>query len=434
MVYTTRAMIHLVKNFAKRLILRSQEYTGTDNIYVARGGFWLSLGFSFNTLVSLGMVIAFANLLPKETYGTYKYILSVGSLFGFLTLTGMNTAVTRMVAKGHAGVFPYSVRLQLRWNMLYLVAGLAVSTYYALHANWLLAGGIGLLALTFPFSAAMNTYGAYLSGKRDFRRATAYGILTNLSQSACIFTALLLFPSVLTLIIAYSLGLLVPMVWFCVRLMRSVREKVTPEDATDLKRYAGHLSLMNVISTIDSYLDKILLFQHVGAVQLATYSIALAAPERIRGYMKNLGGMLMPRLAERSIQEIRRSYYTRIGQSLLIGAAGAGLYWITAPLFFSYILPQYKDALPFSRMLGLVNIFIISASYQGGIFHAQRMVRTLYYSSIGAHSVRILLYLILTPLYGIWGLVVATLSTHVLGTIYNIILWEYEVRKMTAEK
>src|SRR5688572_20479176 len=85
----------------KRLLLWSQAYTRTDMLYLARGGFWTVLNFVVAGSVSIALAVAFANLLPKETYGTYRYVLSIANAFGFLALTGMNAAVTRSVARGH---------------------------------------------------------------------------------------------------------------------------------------------------------------------------------------------------------------------------------------------------------------------------------------------------------------------------------------------
>src|SRR3989344_4903049 len=112
-------------------VLRGLEkYTKADMVYLAKGGFWITFGQSFSTLLSLVLIIAFANLLPKETYGTYRYILSLASIFNVFTLTGMNSAVARAVAIGHEGALRTSVKYQLKWNLLMLVAFFTLGGYY----------------------------------------------------------------------------------------------------------------------------------------------------------------------------------------------------------------------------------------------------------------------------------------------------------------
>ena len=89
----------------KELLLRSEKYTKTDMLYLARGGFWLTLGQGLGIIAGLLLVIGFANLLPKEVYGNYKFILSLGGIIGAFTLTGMSIAVTQAVARGFEGNF-----------------------------------------------------------------------------------------------------------------------------------------------------------------------------------------------------------------------------------------------------------------------------------------------------------------------------------------
>ena len=73
-------MIKKIKEKIYNLLRWSEKYTKTDMVYLAHGGFWLSFGQIISSLSSFLLAIAFANLLPKETYGNYKYILSIASI------------------------------------------------------------------------------------------------------------------------------------------------------------------------------------------------------------------------------------------------------------------------------------------------------------------------------------------------------------------
>ena len=77
------------------LLRASERYTKTDMVYVTTSGFWLILGQSVSAVATLGLAIAFANLLDQELYGNYKYALAVASVMGTLTLTGFTSAVMR---------------------------------------------------------------------------------------------------------------------------------------------------------------------------------------------------------------------------------------------------------------------------------------------------------------------------------------------------
>src|SRR5689334_12787395 len=73
---------------AERLLRWSERYMKTDMVYLAKGSFWLTLGQVAASASGLLLVIGFANLLPKEVYGTYKLILSLAGIIASFSLTG----------------------------------------------------------------------------------------------------------------------------------------------------------------------------------------------------------------------------------------------------------------------------------------------------------------------------------------------------------
>src|SRR6185437_109382 len=95
------------------LLRWSERYTKTDMVYLASGTFWSN--FSAATVVILGFLASlfFARFMTKDQYGTYQYVLAIAGLISSVTLTGMNSAVTRAVARGHEGELKHSIRFQL---------------------------------------------------------------------------------------------------------------------------------------------------------------------------------------------------------------------------------------------------------------------------------------------------------------------------------
>jgi len=69
-------MIERAKILTYKILRYSERYTQTDMVYFASGGFWLLLGQFISTISAFLLLIAFANFLPKEVFGTYQYILA----------------------------------------------------------------------------------------------------------------------------------------------------------------------------------------------------------------------------------------------------------------------------------------------------------------------------------------------------------------------
>jgi len=109
-----------LRNKAYDTLRWSEQYTRADMVYLAKGNFWQVLGQVVSSALSLALIFVFANYLPKETYGLYRYILSLAGILGIFTLSEMNQAIGQAVASGDGGVLRASVRYQLKWNTLQL--------------------------------------------------------------------------------------------------------------------------------------------------------------------------------------------------------------------------------------------------------------------------------------------------------------------------
>jgi O-antigen/teichoic acid export membrane protein len=420
-------MIGSIKSKIKGWLLWLQRVLAVDMLYIAHGGFWTTFNFVASSLLSLAMVWAYGNLLSKETYGIYKYILSLSGLLTFFTFTGMNTAVTQSTARSdNSNILPFSVKFQLKWNLLFSTASFILGLYYGLRGNYLFMAAMFVLGISVPINQAYNTYGAFLSGKKEFKLLNIFGVLASAFQIAALVITYILTKNILIFIIVYALSDLIPNLLFyelTCRWFGSI-EPVSNDDKKGLIKYGAHLSFMHVLSNIAQYGDKIVIFHYLGAVQLAVYSLAIAIPERIRGYLKSVSGIMLPKLSSKDPHEIKRVFYKRIFQGMLIGAVISIAYILAAPYVFKYLLPKYMDALNYSRVYSLYLILIIPAGYTSGVFNGKKMVSSLYYGSTIVSIARIGLYIILGKLYGIWGIILTILLVNVLGTFLNFLLWE----------
>ena len=66
-----------------RFINWLQRIARTDIRYLTKGLFWFGVQHGTSIVGALATSVVFANVLPKEIYGTYRYILSI---FGILMI------------------------------------------------------------------------------------------------------------------------------------------------------------------------------------------------------------------------------------------------------------------------------------------------------------------------------------------------------------
>lgn len=415
----------ILKEIYRKIIGHGTELLGLDLRYFASGGFWTTLGQSINGIISFLLIIIFANLLPKETYGLYRYILSLAGILNIFTLTGMNAAVVQAVASGNEGAFKTSVKYQFKWNLAMMAAMLGLSAYYFWQNNITLAISMFVLGISSPFTAALNTYGGFLEGKRQFKLNNIFGVISTALYAGSIIIALAISREATALIIAYSASTFAANLFFYFKTIKIFNPPETPSRGA--LSYGRKLTYINLISPIVGQIDNIVLAHFWGPAQLAVYSLARAMPDKIAPFIKDIVNLGLPKLAPKTIEDIEKVFYKRIFQAMLFGAVLTAGYIAAAPFVFKYILPKYLESILYSQFLAAMFIFSAPIGYTGAVFTSQKLLtRPLFVASgIVMNTTKIVLFIIFGIFGGIWGLILASVSYSILSVVSSIIVWEF---------
>ncbi|MBI2086881.1 MAG: oligosaccharide flippase family protein [Candidatus Zambryskibacteria bacterium] len=421
-----------LKNKAPRLSRLLERFFKLDVDYLAQSSLWTTLSFIVGFLSSIITMVAFGNLLPRETFGIYNYLLSLGASLSFLTLTGAGTGVLRAVARGYENVVRLALRLQLKYNSLAIITVLVAAIYYGVRGNMLFAGSLLMLAVAYPVAEAFHIYVQVLTGRKRFDLMAKITSAITLTGALATVVALLITDNILILVAVYASTSLFPkIIAYKVATKNIDKSAPNPEQVAEMRRTSFHMTGAGIIGVIASYIDKIILFQVAGPATLAVYSFAIAGPERLKSLIKNWMSIALPRLAQSSLLQIRQVLYQRIGFSLFIGLVLALLYFFLAPLLFKLFLPRYLDAIIYSQVQALSLIIAPAAIYIGSVFSTQNMLKANYALSIGNHIARIILFVTFGWLWQIWGLVAASIASHIINAVIGLIIWEIEFRRLT---
>ncbi|HVZ76254.1 MAG TPA: oligosaccharide flippase family protein [Candidatus Paceibacterota bacterium] len=415
-------VIELWQERLVRLLRWSERYTKTDMVYLAGGGFWITLSSICISLFSLALYVAFAHFLPKDVYGNYQYLLSITAIAGGFTLSGMNSAVGQAVARGYEGTLRASIPVQLRWGLLSFFGAFAGGAYYAFVGNYTLAIGFILVGLLTPIVNTYNTYMSFLLGKKDFMRVFLYNFATNIPFYALLILASFFFKNPVVLL-AVNLGsTAIMLAWAYRKTIRVYR----PNDRVDEEalRYGKHLTIMGVFSMLVSQLDSILVFHFLGAVDLALYSFATAVPDRLAGLFKFVPLTALPKFSEKSSEEIRSTLGPKLIQLTAVVLLGAGMYMIVAPLFFQIFFPQYEPSVPYSILYALSMLTVVG-NIPLTALTAQRHTRELYIYNIISPLLQLILLYGGIITWGLWGLVGAKVVSAALTSALSAGLFMY---------
>lgn len=390
--------------------------------YIAKNGSWVMFGQVMNGLLSLGLLVAFANLLPKEVYGTYKYILSLAGILNIFTLTGMNSALSRTIARGGEGILRPAILYQLKWNSLMSVALFILAGYYHINGDEIFALSFLILALFIPSTLAFNTYGAYLEGKKEFARANILSAISTLTYVVGMLSTLIVTDDTVWLVAVYALTAFIPSVFFYFYTLYTFKPPLTG-DTEGTFAYGWKLTLIRLLGPIALQIDKIILAHFWGPAQLATYAFASAIPMRTNPAIKKIIDIGFPKFASKGIEDNNKNFYLRIFQGIFIGLLATLGYIATAPYVFKYFLPQYLDSLYYSQILALCFIFASPIRYIALLFESQKMTRQTLINSLFSNILAIILFLGFGIYGGILGLTIATVLHSFIGLLFSIVSW-----------
>lgn len=411
-----------IKRRIYSLLRWSERYTKTDMVYLVSGGVWLSASQVLIAVVSLLSTVALGLYLPKDAYGNYRYVLSVFAILSAFTLTGLNTAIIQSVASKYDGALRQGFRLSLKWSLFASLGAITGASYYFFKGNTFLGSSLILIATAIPFFHSYGLFGSFLNGKKDFKRYSVFSFIDNITPLLAVIVAITLTNNVIAILITYfTSGVLIRILLYVWTLRVH-----TPQNTTDphLQEYGVKLSALNIIGTIATHIDKILVFTSLGAVELAIYGFASAFPDRIRALLKNLNTLMVPKFTENTEKKLKVNIpqkTIRLGGILILITI---LYILLAPFLYSVFFPNYPESVFYSRILSLMILSSI-AMIPLSLFIAQK--REDFYAKVTIGS-SIFQTLLLIPAVYFWGLTGVVVS-RVLGSYVTTIISFYFLRK-----
>lgn len=392
----------------KRAIIRflnwGERYARTDTRYLAKSGFWLSVNNGFQTLAKLVLVVAFANLLTPESYGTYRFVLSVMAIVTVFSLTGMPSAVTQAVARGYEGALKSGLRVYLKWSTLILLVSGAISAYYFYNDNTTLGLSILIAGAFSPFFETFKLYDNFLGGKKAFKESFILSVPRKLVPLISLLITLFLTDNPIILVTVFFASNTVVILWAYYKTI----QWFSPNTETDPKtvNFSKHLSFVNALVRVAANLDKVLIFHYLGTVELAIYSFAMAPQSQLSTLTSPLKTLAFPKLSQQSFETLQKTLPRKLALLSVPLIAIVGLYILAAPFLFSLLLPQYMDSVIYSQVLSLI-LLLMPLAIIKQIYSAHLRKKEIYIIGPVSNVLQIISLFVLLPTMGIWGVVIS---------------------------
>jgi O-antigen/teichoic acid export membrane protein len=375
-----------------RLLRYTEKYTQIDMVYFSHGSFWLLFGYSLQLITGLLLATSFANILSKDQYGFYQFIISTASIIAAFTLTGTGTAIVRSTAQGDEGSLRRGAITTLKWSTGIACGGILLSLYYFVQGNISLSIAFALVAATQPFITSFNLYKTYLQGKQFFRDSTIIESTQRLIPFALLLLTINISPDPLILVIVYFISQAISSLGAYYFVIRKFNLQKTPN--TELINYSKHLSIIESISEVANAADKALVWIFLGATPTAVYALAQFPITHLNAMFGFVRQLAFPKLVTVLPKKIKLYF--------IIALIVFVVYIIIAPFIFQVLFPKYIESVLLSQVLAL-SILTVPRSLISQTFAAHKMKRELYILNITTPIIRLGALIIGLPFFGIWG-------------------------------
>jgi len=409
--------IKKIKIKAYRFLRWTEKWTKTDMVYLTRGGFWLTMGQVISSLSALILSITFANLIPKEVYGNYKYILSIVSILTITTMGEINTALTRAIAMGYKGSLTYPMKVKIKWGLLGGLSSVIIALYYFINGNISLTISFLICAIFLPIMDPLAIYNSFLSGKKLFKIYAKYNIISKIFST--LITIAVLFSTKNLLLIIFSYFALNTTIRALILYIVLKKYEFSQEKDKEIISYGKHLTVMGIISALAGQLDKIITYHYLGAMELAIYSFAIAMPEQIKSIFKNINTLAFPKFSAQEEKTGDKNFFKKFGKYILVTLFIFIAYVIVAPWIYKTFFPQYIDAVIYSQIFALSLL-----TFPSGLLivklQSKKEKNKLYKFNLSISIIQIILLFLFLKLWGLMGIIIARVSIKFIFTIYAI--------------
>ncbi|MCK5633035.1 oligosaccharide flippase family protein, partial [bacterium] len=302
-----------MKQKINKIIDKAEKFFKTDLRYLLKNGFWQTIGQIIAMIASLITMRAFAYWIPKETFGAYQYVLSIISILAIFTLPGMQNALMRAIAKGKEGTLKDCMKEKAKWSLIGIFGCLVISAWYFIHHNTVLGKSFLVASLLFPISRISNIAFSFWQGRKDFQAHSKYFIIINFLEALFFIPVLFLTNNLTLIILTYFLSRAFFRFLFLKKTLQKIKNNEEDKEAITLGK---HLTFMQIIGLITSQLDKIIIWQFLGPVQVAIYSFAQIPVTKINAII-NPAALLLPKLSQKNIEKIKKELFNKFLKSFL---------------------------------------------------------------------------------------------------------------------
>lgn len=392
-----------------------QSLRAIDLKYLLRGLLSVGTNHTAGILIALASSVFFANYVEKDIYGNYQFFLTILATLSIFTLRGVGKQIILAHVKHQKDILLAKTIQFFLYALPVALLGLAAPVYFYLHDNTPMTIALLVGVLSFPIIGALGLYGTVYNAREKFSKLAFLGTLQNLLPALALIGTILWHPSLVALATTYCLAQVCTLTLLYAYTVYS--EKLTLQTATTYASDEVHLSITDSILDLGKLADRLIVFSSLGTVSLAVYMIALMPVREMLRFPQLIKLLILPKFSGHSLKQVRSTVLNKTILLFIFLATLAGLYIVIAPFVFTLLFPAYAESVLYTQLIALVIPFSANI-FMNEMFRIFEQTKALYFTNTLFSIFTVASLLILTPLFGLTGVVVSKL----LATIIRFVL------------
>lgn len=398
----------MIRRFAKRLDF--------DLEYYLSGGSLLMVDQAVVLATGLATTWCFTNLMPKEVYGAYGFILAIAGWLALIALPGVSQAIQRSAARGFDGAFAVGARRRLKAGSIAGAVMFVTAVLLFAAGRGMEASGALVASVLFPFAYAFDDYRSVLFGKQRFAAYVVMHACLQVCVAAATITAIIAGVSFFAILAA---NMSVRAVGNAATYLLTRRRFIANDQVDeDFHRFGWNLSLAGIVGGTSYQLDRIIVGGLLGLEVMAAYELAFRLTDPLRNLGVFLNKLLFPRAVRVSGLAVASRFFSRV---VLLGgamaAAGLVITWLLDPVIH-LLFPKYPEAVPLARWMAWSALIAVVLIYLETFYISQERFHRTYYTAI---LVRPIAIIVLLPVFiyhwGVFGAIWAKLVVRLAASV-----------------
>lgn len=357
-----------------------------------------------DTASAVLLTVLLAHFFSPETFGEYTYLITLAGILSVVLMLGMKMAILRAAARGGRQMLLLGTRYQLRFLPLFLLLFIGAVLFLKGSLFTPLVVFVGLAAAFFHLA---DNYLFLLAGEERFREGAVRKLVVNTGLLLSVVLAAYVTRNAVQSTFFYFLIPALLHGWFFIRESRAV-PPATSQESSGYLALGRQLSFVGVLGVAGLYFDRLVVGSVLGLAPLAFYSIAYAYGSQLSSAAKVLAVVALPdsaRLTPAATAHALRRYLPL----LVAGIVGLALLMmlLASPLIHLLFPGAYTESIRFAQILPIIIIPKALGTFFARIVEVQGNPRAIYQVNLVGYLVELLFIAVLTPLYGLTGLIVA---------------------------